>query len=353
MYYNKNILKEAFNDRVNKRSPIFFMSIIKIKRLTHIDETDESHPQISIHVLIDAVSRFIFQADITKNSKATYIRALQRFFDWLYTKYGEQIRLYREHILEYKDFLDKKGLKPYTRSLYLVSIRRFFEWCETILLYPNIAKGIKVSKGIIKNHNKDSLSIESLKKLLQSINQETEEGKRDYSLIHLLLHTGLRLIEIERALISDIEDHESGKKLLWVRGKGKEGKDNFVVLVSSVYNVLIEYIKSKNKFLSSEPLFTSLSDRNFGSSLTTSSLSRIIKNRLINAGIKTKRVSAHSLRHTFGVLTIQSGASLYEVQLAMRHLSPHTTQIYLGDIERQKRLEGSPEEKISELIKKL
>jgi integrase/recombinase XerD len=329
------------------------MSLIKIKSF-HAPSQDKTNPTISIYTLVEATSRFIADSDITQNSKQTYTRSLQSFFNWLHQIHGEEFRLYRQHILEYKEFLDKKGLKPYTRSLYLVAVRRFFEWCETMLLYPNISKGIKVSRGLQKTHNKDSLSQEKIKLLLDSIDQKDTEGMRDYALIHLLIHTGLRLIEIQRALISDIEKHESGKYLLWVRGKGRDGKDNFVILVHDVIVVLLNYITRRNLFLiSKEPLFSSLSDRNHGKQLTTQSLSRIIKNRLQGANIKTKRITAHSLRHTFGVLAIQTGASLYEVQLAMRHLSSQTTQIYLGDIERSKRLEGNPEEKISHLIKNI
>jgi len=75
-----------------------------------------------------------------------------------------------------------------------------------------------------------------------------------------------------------------------------------------------------------------------------------VRTYLIKAGIKTKRVTAHSLRHTFGVLSMQAEASLYEVQPAMRHAAPSTTQMYLGDLERLKRLEASPERKISTLL---
>lgn len=161
------------------------------------------------------------------------------------------------------------------------------------------------------------------------------------------------MIEICRALISDIELRQE-TSLLWVRGKGCEGKDAFVVLNESVLTVLKEYIQSRKLSLNSrKALFVSLSDRNYEKALTTFSLSRIVKERMIHAGIKTSRLTAHSLRHTFGVLAIKSGASLYDVQLAMRHLSPQTTQVYLGDIEKEKRMEGSPERGVADVIKKI
>ncbi len=298
-------------------------------------------------VLFQSIPQFIAHSDIAHSSKGTYHRCLKRFFSWAFKSCGKDSRLQREHLLNYKSFLDEQGLKPYTRATYLVAVRRFFEWSESVLLYPNISKGIKGVRRGGKSHSKDSISISHIKKLLGSIDQETILGRRDYALIFLLIHTGLRLIEISRALVSDLEigpDHA----ILWVRGKGKEGKDAFVVITSEVLLLLKNYIFSRKVSLGSKkPLFASLSDRNFEKQITVFSLSRIIKLRFIAAGIKTSRITAHSLRHTFGVLAIKSGTSLYDVQLAMRHLSPQTTQVYLGDIEKEKRMEGAPEKNVA------
>jgi integrase len=144
-----------------------------------------------------------------------------------------------------------------------------------------------------------------------------------------------------------LEDDEA---LLWVRGKGRDGKDEFVVLTEDSLEPIRLYLRSRMLKDKKEPLFASLSDRNYGKRITTFSLSRLIKGYLRRAGLNSRRLSAHSLRHTFGVLSIKSGASLYEVQLAMRHMAPTTTEVYLGDIEQQKRREAAPEKRLSELL---
>jgi integrase len=143
---------------------------------------------------------------------------------------------------------------------------------------------------------------------------------------------------------------QRGEMLLWIHGKGRSSKDEFVLLTPQALTSLHEYLQARIIKSEREPLFISLSDRNYGKKLTIFSLSRIIKGRLRAAGLDSKRITAHSLRHTFGVLSMQAGASLYEVQLAMRHTAPTTTQLYLGDIERIKRLEASPERKMSNLL---
>ncbi len=247
--------------------------------------------------------------------------------------------------------LDLKGLRPPTRALYLVAVRKFFEWTESLKLYPNIAKGVKGARRSLKHHQKDPLSIEQLKNVLQGIERQSLQGKRDFALINLLVRTGLRLIEIVRADYKDLDLHGQ-EAMLWVRGKGRDGKDECVVLAEDALKPIRDYIRMRNMQSIQEPLFASVSDRNRGRRLTTYSLSRLIKGYLRKAGLNTRRLTAHSLRHTFGVLSIKAGASLHEVQLAMRHTNPATTEIYLGDIEKQKRLEGAPEKKVNELLNK-
>lgn len=317
-----------------------------------------STPVVLTHALTEKnqfyrlIEQFLASQDVTQGSRNTYRSALRQFFGWF--SENNITNPTRETILEFKEFLDAKGLRPFTRSGYMVAVRRFFEWAETLKLYPNIAKGIKGARRAVKTHQKNALTVDQIEKLLSSIDTNNLAGKRDFALINLLFRTGLRLIEIKRAQICDLEfrDDDDGA-LLWIRGKGRDGKDDFVVVTEDALEPLRHYLRERKSKNVQEPLFASLSDRNYGKYITTFSLSRLIKNRLRAAGIESKRITAHSLRHTFGVMAIQAGASLYEVQLAMRHTAPTTTEIYLGDIERSKRLEGGPEKRIGALFRKI
>lgn len=299
--------------------------------------------------LVDLIEQFIAAQDVTPASRQTYKSSLMQFFSWFAQK--KITSPTRETILAYKEWLDAKGLRPFTRASYLVAVRKFFEWAETLKLYPNIAKGIKGAKRALKSHQKDSLTIDQVQVLLDSIDRSTLQGMRDFALINLLVRTGLRLIEIKRADIADLQ-LEGDEALLWVRGKGRDGKDEFVVLTAEALDPLLAYLRKRKATKKNEPLFASLSDRNAGQRITIYSLSRLIKNYYRRIGINTRRITPHSLRHTFGVLSISAGASLYEVQLAMRHSAPTTTELYLGDIERVKRREAAPERKIDMLLKK-
>lgn len=297
--------------------------------------------------LEELINPFIAAQDISLTSRTTYLNALMQFSRWCKEK--NIIHPEHENILAYKFWLDSKQLSSYTKAVYIVVIRRFFLWAEECDLYKNVARKVKGIKRYSKSHQKESLSIDTLKKLLRSIDCHSLLGKRDFALINLLVRTGLRLKEVASATLEDMYE-QRGEMLLWIHGKGRSSKDEFVLLTPQTLTSLYDYLQSRVIKSEKEPLFISLSDRNYGKKLTIFSLSRIIKERLRGAGLNSKRITAHSLRHTFGVLSMQAGASLYEVQLAMRHTAPTTTQLYLGDIERIKRLEASPERKMSNLL---
>lgn len=299
---------------------------------------------INIH---DHSESFLAQQDIAPNSRTTYLNALTQFAQWCQEKKIEAPT--KAIILAYKLWLDTKQLSAYTKALYVVVIRRFFAWTDDMDVYKNVTRGVKGIKRFAKNHQKESLSIDSLKKLFSSVACNDIQGKRDFALINILVRTGLRLKEVASANLEDMHE-QRGEMLLWIHGKGRSGKDEFVLLTPQALTSLYDYLQMRTIKSEKEPLFASLSDRNYGKSLTIYSLSRIIKSHLRAAGMNSKRITAHSLRHTFGVLSMQAGASLYDVQLAMRHSAPTTTQLYLGDIERIKRLEASPERKMSNLL---
>jgi integrase/recombinase XerC/integrase/recombinase XerD len=290
---------------------------------------------------------FLASQDISLNSRTTYLNALLQFTRWCAEKNVTHPK--HETVLTYKFWLDTKQLSSYTKAVYVVVIKRFFLWADEEGLYDNVSRKVKGIKRYSKNHQKESLSIEALKRLLSSINRDDLSGKRDFALINVLVRTGLRLKEIASAVLEDMYE-QRGEMLLWIHGKGRSSKDEFVLLTPQALESLHEYLQARVITSEKDPLFVSLSDRNYGKRLTIFSLSRIIKGRLRAAGLNSKRITAHSLRHTFGVLSMQAGASLYEVQLAMRHTAPTTTQLYLGDIERIKRLEASPERKMSNLL---
>ena len=122
--------------------------------------------------------------------------------------------------------------------------------------------------------------------------------------------------------------------MLWVQGKGRDSKDDFVILIDETLRPLREYLSTRGNLAETDPLFASISDRNNGEGLTTKSVRRIIKSILRVVNLNDKRLSAHSLRHTAISLSIKGGASLEKAQAMARHTDPKTTMTYFHNAAR-------------------
>lgn len=290
------------------------------------DELAKREPDIE-----DLIEDFLAEQDISENSKDTYSRSLKQFVSWIYESGRDgRLDLQREDILAYKDYLSGKA--SYTITLYLTSVRKLYQWLESKKIYPDITRNIKGAKKP-KGYRKDILTPDQLRETLGNMDRSTLKGKRNYALFNLMARTALRDIEVSRALVEDIRQ-ESGQPVLWVHGKGHDSKDDFVLLTEEALKPIKEYLKERGEVKPEDPLFCSLSDRNYGQAMTSRSISRIVKKALRKVGLDDKRLTAHSLRHTAISLSIQGGASLQQAQAMARHSDPKTTLVYFHNLQR-------------------
>jgi integrase/recombinase XerD len=274
---------------------------------------------------------FLRSLDVSERSRATYTRSLKQFIGWLADTGRNTLQLQREDILAYKEYL-QSSKSAYTVTLYLTSVRKLYQYLESQKVYPDITRGIKGSKKP-RGFRKDTLSQNQLREVLDSMELKSLEGQRDYAMFNLMARTGLRAIEISRALVGDIRQ-ETGQPVLWIQGKGRDSKDDFVILTPEALEPIKSYLKARGRVKKDEPLFCSHSDRNRGEDLTTRSVSRIIKQALRGVGLDDSRLTAHSLRHTAISLSIQGGASLQQAQAMARHSDSKTTLVYFHNLER-------------------
>jgi integrase/recombinase XerC/integrase/recombinase XerD len=303
------------------------------KELIKVDLSGEVPlaPRISLLAMVD---RFIASQDVSKPSRATYSRQLKQFTSWLTeTDKVEALNtLQRQDILDYRAHLLEIRKSSYTVAGYLTSVRKFFEWLEAEKIYPNIARGVKSTRKA-KGFRKDCLTQGQIREALASIDKGSLEGPRDYALFNLLVRTGIRTIEVVRAQVGDLRQ-QGGEAVLWVQGKGRDTKDDFVILIDETLMPLREYLSTRGNLGDTDPLFASISDRNSGEGLTTKSIRRVVKSILRGVNLNDKRLSAHSLRHTAISLSIKGGASLEQAQAMARHTDPKTTMVYFHNAAR-------------------
>lgn len=307
-------------------------------------QTVEAQLIHKVHAFETYLDLFLKSLDIRASSKGTYLRQLREFFSWLSTKSMAQPN--REDLLLYKEHLSyERELASLTVSGYLTAVRRFFEWLEATKVYPNIAKGIKGLKRR-RGFKKDALTVDQVKKLLSSIDQRSLSGKRDFAMLNLMVRTGLRTIEIARAVREDIS-RQGGQTVLFIQGKGRDSKDELVVLTDATLLPIKNYLSARTRVRDEDPIFVSHSTKNKGKRLTTRSVSRIAKNRLRDIFLDDRRLTAHSLRHTAITLSLLAGATPQEARAMARHSDINTTLVYAHNINRIKQ---APELKIDAFL---
>ena len=275
------------------------------------------------------IESFLLAQDVGITSKVVYRRALKRFKEFLSLREaaGGVGYLTKTDIVQYKSHLLAEGLSPRTGNLYLTSVRQFFKYLESNRIYPDVSAGLKGFKRSY-GFNRDPLTLQQARDLLTSIDTTSIIGLRDFAMINLMLRTGLRTMEVVGSNVGDIRQ-TSNATLLYVRSKGKDAKDDFVVLTREAYEPITRYLATRRCTDPRAALFVSHGSSNAGDRLTTQSVRLIVKTRLMTVGVFSSRVSAHSLRHTFATLALANGATIEQVRDALRHASITTTQIYI------------------------
>lgn len=273
------------------------------------------------------IEEYAKHQDLAQASKSTYLYCLNGFMKWLEARDIEEVT--QDTIIDFKNDLRGK-MKSTSINTYLTAIKDLFKWLES-KGFKNVARNIK-KEHTERAFNKDILTIDQAKGIVNNIDTSTIEGLRAMALFKLLICTGLRECEVVRADIKDIST-SMNTNILYVQGKGKKDKKDYVVLNNNAMASLQEYLKVRGA-KSDEPLFTSLSDRNKGQRLTTRTIRKIIKDLFIQNGIVSDRITTHSTRHTAISLSIYRGANIQQAQAMARHTDPKTTMIYLHNLNR-------------------
>ena len=294
-----------------------------------------------------AIQLFAVSQDVKPSSRALYTRTLGTFFDWVATSGRTVANLTVADLIAYKDELLNGGKSSLTVASYINSLRRFYEWAEANKLYPNIGKGIHAPKRK-QAFRKQPLTVAQVGELLHY--EQGTQTARDYAIVNLMVRTGLRCIEVVRANVGDIT-YKGGQRVLMVQGKGRDEKDNFVILTDAAYNPIREYLNTRTGIDDNAPLFASESRNNDGGRLTTRSVSGIAKQGLKSVGLDNKVFTAHSLRHTAAVNILRAGGSLEMAQYTLRHSNPATTQIYTATLREEQRLNNGGETLLDGLYK--
>ncbi|MFT4682024.1 MAG: integrase/recombinase XerD [Granulosicoccus sp.] len=223
---------------------------------------------------------------------------------------------------EYIRSLAEIGISPSSQSRVVSSIRGFFKYLlleDLIILDP--AELLETPK--LKRKLPETLNIEEIEKMIESIDLSNPNGERNRAIIETLYGAGLRVSELCNLKISCIHFKEG-----FIRVTGKGDKERLVPLGGMASKRIKTYqseIRNHQNVKKGSEDFIFLNSR--GSSLSRVMIFNIIKKAAADAGIK-KNISPHTLRHSFATHLVHGGADLRAVQDMLGHESITTTEIY-------------------------
>jgi probable tyrosine recombinase xerC-like len=243
----------------------------------------------------------------TGTTKITYVSILEDFIKSIDAHVVEDLNILV--IDNFIDTLSLRGYKPKTIKNKIVVIRSFIKFLYSKNLIDIRPEAIEIPRTVEVEAN-------FLDEEEQCILIKSARNLRDKALIMTILSSGLRASEI----LNLKEDDLYRRSLIVSRGKG--GKPRVTFIDPLTEKSIREYHHKRE--VDSVFVFTN----SFGKPLSRQYLSRMISETALRAGIK-KRVSAHTLRHSFATNMLRKGARIEDVQPLMGHSNISTTRLYM------------------------
>ena len=218
----------------------------------------------------------------------------------------------------YKNFSNKKS-RSQARSI--SALKSFFNY----LLFEGEIHSSPlndIESPKIENKLPEVLTEDEIKRLISSVNLDSEFGQRNKTIIEVLYGTGIRVSELIELKLSNIFFKES---ILKVTGKGN--KERFVPLGKIAIIEIKKYLNNRDKLKINSKFSDILFLNRYGRQLTRSMIFKVINDSSKNAEID-KKISPHTLRHSYATHLLKNGADLRTIQLILGHESITTTEIY-------------------------
>lgn len=274
------------------------------------------------HFLDLYINYLLVEKGLSDNTLDSYTRDLSRFLDTLKGFGISRIdEVDNTTILKHLIRLRENGLGARSRARHLVTIRGFFRFLvheKLIKLDPS--RLVELPKTGLRLP--DVISADEVMSLLNTPDSNKPTGMRDAAMLELLYAAGLRVSELVFLKVLDV-NLDAG----FVRVLGKGDKERVVPIGTYAKSKIILFLKTGRprllKTVQSPYLFVARA----GKPMTRQGFWKLLKKYATTAGI-TKKITPHSLRHSFATHLLEGGADLRAVQMMLGHVDISTTQIY-------------------------
>ncbi len=263
-----------------------------------------------------------YDRKLSQNTLESYKRDLRQFVTYLTDNGIEKFAEVAEGtMMTYQLHMQNQGKSPATVSRNLATLRNFFGWMfEEGHIDANPTRKLTAPKTERKMPS--VLSLEEVDRLLSQPDVESATGARDRAMLELLYASGVRVSEMVKLDMQDVNT-----SLGYIRCRNERGKDRVIPVGKMAREALENYVSSARDNLVKEEspaLFVNY----YGKRLTRQGFWKIVKRYTLSAQID-KQITPHTLRHSFATHLIQNGADLKSVQEMLGHSDISTTQMYM------------------------
>jgi len=261
---------------------------------------------------------------VEKQRSPQTVKNYRRYLQYFFNESGVRTLadLNEDIIHNFRVKLAKKNppLNKKTQNYYAIALRGFLRFLvkrDQPVISPE-----KIELGKTEQKTVDFLEWSELEELFRAIQGDSLSAWRDRAILHLLFSAGLRVSEL---IALNRDSINLQKQEFSVKGKG--GKVRLVFLSDQAKEVLQEYLRRRTDtdlalFIRFQP-----NQKTDGQRLSARSIQRLIKKYATRAGL-IKKVTPHTLRHSFATNLLQNGADLRSIQTLLGHSSINTTQVY-------------------------
>ncbi|MDH4223188.1 MAG: tyrosine recombinase [candidate division Zixibacteria bacterium] len=269
-----------------------------------------------------------FQAEknYSSNTCKAYRKDLSDFLEFLNIELKKSlmpVSIQVKDVKKYLIYLSQKGYDHSSIERKLSTLKSFFRYLrKKQKATSNPALSLKAPRR--KKRLPRVLSWLQMRELLEpSLYEKYRQGPRDRAILELLYNTGLRLAELSSLELKDI-DFQNGE----IKITGKGNKERIVPLGENAIKTLMEYLSSRSRVDSPgrhEEGFLFLNK--YGEKLGRRGVARVVK-KYGSRIAENKKISPHTLRHSFATHLLDEGAKLIAVKEMLGHEKLSTTQIY-------------------------
>lgn len=273
--------------------------------------------------LKEYISHLSAERGLSDNTLDAYRRDIEQFDGFVEARgVGDPSDITKDHIIAFIAGLRRSGMAPSTVARRVTSVRMFIRFLLAEDRMPaDVMAGIDLGRSA-QRPLPATLSVDEIDALLTAPPLDTAIGLRDRAMLELMYSSGLRVSELISLNRSDV-DLTAGL----VRPMGKRSKERQAPIGDAASEMVRRYLSDARPALAGSQDNTALFLTERGVPMTRAHFWMLIKTYADAAAIR-KRVTPHSLRHSFATHLLAGGADVRAIQEMLGHASVQTTQRY-------------------------